>query len=79
MADANDKARALDEQITAVTHTHKNVAGLVEKLAKVQAALIEAGLDGNKVSPSFTSLSESAEEIEALLHRMEEDRRALIE
>ena len=79
MTDANDKARALDEQITAVTDTHKNVAGLVEKLARVQAALMEAGLDADKVAPSFTSLSASAEEIEALLHRMEEDRRALIE
>ena len=46
MADANDQVRALDQQITAVMDTHKNVAGLVEKLARVQAALIEAGLDG---------------------------------
>jgi hypothetical protein len=79
MADANDKARALDKQITVVMNTHKNVAGLVDKLAKVEAALIEAGLDANKVSPSFKSLSASAEEIGALLHRMEEDRRAMIE
>lgn len=80
MADAINKVTVLDEQITAATDTHKNLAGLVEKLAKVQAALMEANLDAlsDRVSQPFTTLSTAAEEIQALLHDMEEERGELI-
>lgn len=80
MADAINKVTVLDEQVTAVTDTHKNLAGLVEKLARVQAALMEAGLDtlSDRVSQPFTTLSTAAEEIQALLHDMEEERGELI-
>lgn len=79
MADATDKLRTLEEQITAVNDTHKNLTGLVEKLAKVQAALMESGLDAvsDKLSSPFTTLSTAAEEIQTLLHEMEDERSEL--
>jgi len=72
MADATNKIQLLEAQITAATDTYKNVAGLVEKLAKIQAALMESGFDAfaDEVSEPFSGLSTAAEKIQALLHKM---------
>jgi hypothetical protein len=74
MPDGN--VEALEAQLTAVSDTQRNVAGLVEKAAGIQGDLLSAGFTdfSNAVGEPFAALSSAAEQLQALAHDMEIER-----
>ena len=66
----------LDQQVTAITDTHGNLAGLIQKTTRIQVELAEAGLDAlaDRIQGVFAGLSDVAEELQKVLHDVEIER-----
>ena len=76
MSDANKPIETLENEITAITDTHTNVVGLVQKLAASQLALSEAGFGdfSKQVEEAFAALSMSADTLQSAMHDAELER-----
>ena len=76
MAEQRDPIDVVEAQLKAITDTHTNLAGLIQKTSRIQAELTEAGLEAfaEEVGVIFGSLSSVAEELQKLLHRIEIER-----
>lgn len=76
MADVPDPMAVVEAQLTAITDTHANLAGLIQKTTRIQAELSEAGLDtlAERVGGVFAGLSNVAEELQEVLHDVEIER-----
>ncbi len=66
----------LEAQSTAISDTHKNIIGLIEKVSRVQAELSAAGFQefADGLSAPFSDLSTAAEKLQQLLHDAEIER-----
>lgn len=76
MAEQPDPIDVVEKQITAITDTHTNLAGLIQKTTRIQSELAEAGLEkfADQIGGIFASLSEVAEELQKVLHGIEIER-----
>lgn len=72
----SESADALDAQMTAISDTQDNLAGLIEKCAGIQSELEAAGFSefSGAVSEPFTALSMASENLRELHHKMELER-----
>ncbi|MGI9038182.1 MAG: hypothetical protein ACR2GQ_04880 [Gemmatimonadota bacterium] len=70
---------ALETQISAVSDTNTNLRGLIEKIARIQADLSAADLDGfaEKLGDSFSALSGVADDLQEVGHDLEIERNRL--
>ena len=66
----------LDQQVTAITDTHGNLAGLIQQTTRIQVELAEAGLDAlaDRIQGVFAGLSDVTEELQKVLHDVEIER-----
>ncbi len=66
----------LDAQLTALSDTHKNVVGSIEKTIRIQEDLSAAGFteQSERLSGPFSDLSKAAEKLQALIHDVEIER-----
>jgi len=66
----------LEAQITAISDTHENLAGLVEKSVRVQSELLDAGFQefSDAIGEPFSAMSSAAEKLQKLLHNIEIER-----
>ncbi|MGQ0734163.1 MAG: hypothetical protein ACT4QD_10950 [Acidobacteriota bacterium] len=66
----------LEQQITALTDTHKGVAGLIEKLVRIQAALATGDFQAfsDRLGEPFVALSTVAEAVQGVVHDIEIER-----
>ena len=71
-----DPIDVVEKQITAITDTHTNLAGLIQKTTRIQSELAEAELEkfADQIGGIFASLSEVAEELQKVLHGIEIER-----
>lgn len=71
-----DPIDVVEKQVTAITDTHSNLAGLIQKTTRIQAELGEAGLEAfaDRMGGIFASLSGVAEELQSVLHDIEIER-----
>ncbi len=76
MAEQPDPIEVVEKQVTAITDTHTNLAGLIQKTTRIQAELAEAGLENfaDQIGGIFASLSDVAEELQKVLHGIEIER-----
>jgi hypothetical protein len=76
MSDETKSIEALEAQMTAITDTHRNIAGLIEKVSRIQAELATAGFQefSDGLSAPFSDLSNVAEKLQKLLHDAEIER-----
>ena len=76
MAEPADPIDVVEKQVTAITDTHANLAGLIQKTTRIQAELAEAGLEdfANRIGGVFAGLSGVAEELQRVLHDVEIER-----
>jgi hypothetical protein len=76
MAEPSDPIEVVERQVTAISDTHANLAGLIQKTTRIQAELAEAGLDdfADRIGVIFASLSGVAEELQKVLHDVEIER-----
>jgi DNA repair ATPase RecN len=79
MAEQSDPVDVVEQQLTAITDTHGNLAGLIQKTTRIQAELAEAGLEdlADRIGLVFASLSDVAEELQKVLHDVEIERNRL--
>ena len=79
MAEELQAVEVLEKQLTALTETHKHVAGLIEKLARIQAELMDAGYDSraDELAAPFSALSSAAENLQETSHSIEIERNQL--
>lgn len=79
VAEEANRIDALDDQIVAVADTHKSIADLIQKLARVQAALSELQFDdfSAQIAEPFAGMAAAAEKLESLAHDMELERNRL--
>ncbi|MEW6332789.1 MAG: hypothetical protein AB1558_00805 [Thermodesulfobacteriota bacterium] len=63
----------LETQITAISDTQKNLAGLIEKAARVQSDLLSGGFQefSDAIGEPFTLMSAAVEKLQDVLHRAE--------
>jgi len=76
MSEESEPIAALEAQITAITDTHTNLAGLIEKLVRIQSELLSAGFQefSDAVGEPFSAVSTAADELKQLLHKLEIER-----
>ena len=76
MAEPSDPIDVVEKQVTAITDTHANLAGLIQKTTRIQAELAEAGLEdfADRIGLVFAGLSDVAEELQKVLHDVEIER-----
>ena len=76
MPESADPIEVVEKQVTAITDTHANLAGLIQKTTRIQAELAEAGLEdfADRMGGVFASLSDVAEELQKVLHDVEIER-----
>jgi hypothetical protein len=74
-----DPIEVVERQITALTDTHTNLAGLIQKTSRIQSELAEAGLEAfaSQVEGIFAALSAVAEDLQDILHGVEIERNRL--
>lgn len=81
MADESNtpSIEVLETQLGAVSDTNTNLRGLIEKIARIQTELSEAGLDefAETLGSSFSALSGVADGLQAAVHDMEIERNRL--
>ncbi len=66
----------LEAQLTALTDTHKNVVGSIEKTIRTQEDLSNGGFteQAERLGAPFSDLSNAAEKLQALIHEVEIER-----
>ena len=76
MAESADPIEVVERQVTAITDTHANLAGLIQKTTRIQAELAVAGLEdlADRIGEVFAGLSAVAEELQKVLHDVEIER-----
>lgn len=76
MAEQPDPIDVVEKQVTAITDTHTNLAGLIQKTTRIQSELAEAGLEkfADQIGSVFAALSDVAEELQTVLHGIEIER-----
>jgi len=76
MPGSHDPIEVVEKQVTAITDTHANLAGLIQKTSRIQAELAEGGFEdlGERIGVIFASLSDVAEELQKVLHDVEIER-----
>jgi hypothetical protein len=76
MSEESKPVDVLEAQMTAISDTHKNLAGLIEKAARVQSDLLSAGFQefSDALGEPFSAMSTAAEKLQELLHRVEIER-----
>ena len=79
MTEQADPIDVLERQITALTDTHSNLAGLIQKTSRVQTELSEGRLETQaaRIEGIFAALSDVAEELQAVIHGLEIERNRL--
>jgi len=79
MNEQQDKVVVLEQFVGKIRDVHHSYAALLEKLAKVQAEAMQAGLEtiANNLGKPFSDASADAESIEHLLHDTEIERNKL--
>ncbi|HET6342618.1 MAG TPA: hypothetical protein VFG78_10600 [Gemmatimonadota bacterium] len=76
MPESADPIDVVEKQVTAITDTHANLAGLIQKTTRIQTELAEAGFEdfAEQIGLIFASLSDVAEELQKVLHDVEIER-----
>ena len=76
MSDESKPMEVLEGEITAISDTHTNVVGLVQKLAASQLTLSEAGFESfaKQVGDAFAALSMTADTLQSAMHDAELER-----
>jgi hypothetical protein len=76
MSEESKPVDVLEAQITAISDTHTNLAGLIEKLVRVQSELLSAGFPefSDVIGGPFSAMSTAAEKLQELLHEIEIER-----
>lgn len=76
MSEASEAIDALEAQMTAIEDTKTNLAGLIEKAARIQSDLLTAGFDefSNAMGDPFSAMSTAADELQSLFHDLEIER-----
>lgn len=71
-----DPIDVVEKQVTAITDTHTNLAGLIQKTSRIQSELAEAGLEAfaDQIGGIFAALAGVAEELQTVLHAVEIER-----
>lgn len=66
----------LETQLTAISDTQDNLAGLIEKTARVQAELEAAGFAefSQAMGEPFTAMSMAVDHLQEIAHKMEIER-----
>lgn len=79
MNEREDPIEVVEKQVTAITDTHTNLAGLIQKTSRIQSELDEAGLEGfaDQIGEIFAALSGVAEKLQTVLHAIEIERNRL--
>ncbi len=79
MAEQPDPIEVVEKQVTAITDTHANLAGLIQKTTRIQSELAEAGLNkfADQLGGIFAALSGVAEDLQTVLHGIEIERNRL--
>lgn len=79
MAEETNRIEVLEAEIKSMMDTQKNLVGLVQKLALIQANLSEAGFQAfsDSLSDPFSALSTVAEKLEGLIKDVEIERNRL--
>lgn len=76
MDDQDQTIETLEDEITAMSDTHTNVVGLVQKMASTQVALSDAGFESfsEDVGEAFAALSMAADSLQETVHDAEIER-----
>ena len=76
MSEGSKPVDVLEAQITAISDTHQNLAGLIEKTARIQSELLSAGFGefSDAVGEPFSAMSTATEKLQELLHSIEIER-----
>lgn len=76
MNDEVQTIETLEDEITAISDTHTNVVGLVQKMASTQVALSDAGFErfSEDVGEAFAALSMAADSLQDTVHDAELER-----
>jgi hypothetical protein len=76
MSEESSPIDVLEAQITALTDTHKNLAGLIEKTARIQSDLLSARFQdfSDAIGEPFSAMSTAAEKLQELVHSLEIER-----
>jgi hypothetical protein len=76
IVEQQDPIDVVEKQVTAITDTHSNLAGLIQKTSRIQTELAEVGLEAfaDQIGGIFAALSGVAEELQTVLHDVEIER-----
>ena len=76
MSEESKPVEILEAQITAISDTHSNLVGLIEKAARIQSDLLSANFQefSDAMGKPFSSMSAAAETLKELGHNMELER-----
>jgi hypothetical protein len=76
MADEPRPVEVLEAQMTAISDTHTNLVGLIEKTAGIQAELGSAGFQdfADGVGEPFSAMTMASEALQKILHAVELER-----
>ncbi len=76
MSEETDTIETLEDEITAMSDTHTNVVGLVQKMASTQVALADAGFErfSDDVGEAFAALTMAADSLQDTVHDAELER-----
>lgn len=79
MSDQPGKIEVLEQTIGKLQDLHKTYISLVEKMARIQAEAMAAGLESiaNQLSKPFSSASNNAKLLETIVHDTEMERNKL--
>jgi hypothetical protein len=76
MSEKSKPIDVLESQITAISDTHKNLAGLIEKAARIQTELMSTTFQkfSDAIGEPLTAMSTAADKLQELLHSLEIER-----
>jgi len=76
MPEGSRSIEDLEAQISAISDTQDNLAGLIQKAARIQGELLDAGFSeySETLGEPFTAMSMAAEKLQELVHDMEIER-----
>lgn len=76
MSEESNPVDVLEAQITAISDTHSNLAGLIEKAARIQSELLSAGFQefSDAIGEPFSAMSTAADKLQKLVHSVEIER-----
>ncbi len=76
MSEASESIDVLEAQMTAIEDTKDNLAGLIEKAARIQSDLLSAGFSefADALAEPFSAMSNAADRLQSLFHDVEIER-----